>query len=175
MPHEDSLKREAHPLCQLNTAFILSIREPLHPSHLQSIETPMEHEAYSIGGYVCSLERGMDKDMADLSRESRGRSIEYSDAARKCTFSPSYPRWRGFRKVEDDPMHDSGIPSEETLLGQEKVLKRRPGAVGQTCECLWRVLEEIKKGFCKYGRLRLGQRRILWRWIAGGLQRKVRV
>ena len=172
MPHEDSLKRKAHPLCQPNAAFILSIREPLHPSHLQSVETPMEQKAYSIGGYVGPLEGGMDEDVADLSRESRGLSIEYGDAACKLTFSPGCPGLCRFRKIENGPMHDSGISSEETLLGQEKVLKHRPGAVGQACECLWRILEEIKKRFCKYGRLRLCQGRILWRCISGRLTTK---
>lgn len=154
MPHEGSLKRKAHPLCQTNATFIPSIREPLHPSHLQSIETPVEHKAYSIGGYVGPLEGRMDEDMADFGRESRGHSIEYGDGARKLTFSPSCPSRCGFRKIENDPVHDSGIPSEKTLLGQEKVLKCRPRAVGQVFEYLWCFLEEIKKRLCKYGRLR---------------------
>src|SRR5258708_9111960 len=89
MPHEGSLKRKVHPLCQPNAAFILSIREPLHSSHLQSIKTPMEHKAYSIGSHVGSLEGGMDEDMADFSRELGGHSIEYGNAAGKLTFSPN--------------------------------------------------------------------------------------
>ena len=175
VPPEDPLKRKAHPLCDPNTAFILSIRKPLHPPQFQGVKAPMKQKAYRIGGYVGPLEGRMNEEMANFSREPGWYSVEYSSIACKLTFSPSRLRRGRFGKVENGPMHYGGISSEETLLGQEKVLKRRPGAVGQVCESPRCISEKVEKWLRKDGGLWPCFRGIASERIAISLRRKVQV
>ena len=100
----------------------------------------------------------MNEEMADFSREPGWYSIEYGSGACKLTFSPSRLRRGRFGKVKNGPMHHGGITSEKTLLGQEKVLKRRPWAVGQVCKGLRRVSEKVEKWLGKDGGLWLFER-----------------
>ncbi len=114
----------------------------------------MEQKAHCIGGYVGPLKGRMNEEMANLSREPGWYSHE-SNGACKLTFSPSRLRRGGFGEVKHGPVHYGGICAEETLLGQEKVLKRRPWSVGQVCEGLWCISEKVEKWLGKNGGLRL--------------------